>query len=114
MMNIVGPTLPDAWVSGTAGPTKQGSTAETAVAHGEWDSSANDVFGQAKTSAQRVLNIFGQKLVDRVGLVAGEDGEARHAVGGEELHDAKEAGVEREALGEAGFAVAAENAAAGG
>src|SRR5258706_1908872 len=33
------------------------------------------VFRKAETTAQCVLNVFGQKLVDRVGLVAGEDGE---------------------------------------
>src|SRR5437868_3937868 len=46
--------------------------------------------------------------------MAGENWEARCAVGEKELHDAQEAGVEGEALGEVEFAVAAEDAAAVG
>jgi hypothetical protein len=71
-----------------------------------------------------VFDIFGQEFVDRVGLMAGEDREffggavAAGAGGFQEaddvLHDAQETGVEGEALGEVGFAVAAEDAAAVG
>jgi hypothetical protein len=63
-----------------------------------------------------VLDVFGEELVDGVGLVAGEDGEAAGvAVGAcELLHDADEAGVEGEAVGVCGFATLADDAAAVG
>ena len=81
-------------------------------------SAGQDEAGEAEAAAEGVLDVFGEDAVDGVGLVAGQDGQpSRGAVGfdvEDVLHDAEEAGVERDAVGKGAFAAPAHDAAAGG
>src|SRR5712672_710444 len=44
-------------------------------------SSGNYILGQTQSSAQGMLDVFGQEFVDGIGLMAGENWQARCAVG---------------------------------
>ena len=75
---------------------------------------------EAEAAAEGVFDVFGEDAVDRVGLVAREAGEAAGGAVGfrrelqNVLHDAEEAGVEGDTVGEGLLAIAADDAAAGG
>src|SRR5688572_33369977 len=74
--------------------------------------------GKSEAAAEGVLDVLGEDAVDGVGLVAGQDGEPSGGAVGfdveDVLHDAEEAGVERDAVGEGTFAAPAYDAAPGG